>query len=136
MSLNQLAYKGGRGAGDHFHIDIVSGLVAPAGEHAHLVASGASAEFLGILLGRPLHKNSEHLSDVVAVALEAQLVLQGDDLVQPSGLHVGRNIVRIVSRGECPWSLGVVEHVGIVETDLAEKFEGLPVVLLGLRAEP
>ena len=116
-------------------MNIVPGLVAFSGEYAHLVASGPSAEILRIPPGRAFDQDLEHLADIPAVALEAQVVLKGDYLVQSPGLDLGRYVIRIMAGRKGPGPFGVAEHVGVVEPGLPEKGQGGLMVFFGLGTE-
>ena len=101
----------------------------------HLVLRVAAAEFFFLFLGSALHEDGEPLSDVGAVALERKAVLQGDNLLEPSGLHVQRHVIGVFASSEGTRALGVVEHIGRIEADGLEDGERICVVFFRFRAE-
>ena len=101
MLFGYCAKKGGGGAGLYLYVDIVPSLVAFSREHTHLVTSCPAAKILRIPLGRSFHKYLEGLSHIGLVALQAEAVLQLDDLVKPSGLDIRGDIVGIVPGRYC-----------------------------------
>ena len=65
-------------------------------EDTHLVRTGASAKFLRVLFGRTFDEDGESLADITFIALQTQTVLEGNYFIQPSGLDLEADIVRVM----------------------------------------
>ena len=103
--------------------------------HTHLRRTGAATQLAGTTLRRPFNQDLQLLSYIALVAFERESVLKIDYFVQTAGLHLNRDIVRVLSRRQGSGALGVIEHERGIEADLLEEIERLAVVLLRLRAE-
>ena len=108
-------------------------MVAPV-EHHHLVLLRASEELFARAFAHPFHQHLVSLSDAPRVALRAQLVLQGNQLLQPPHLLLLRHVVRQVARGISAGPFAVLEHEGRVVPAFAHERERKLVVLLRFRA--
>ena len=130
-----LADEGGRCASGNLHAGIVSGPVSTGGEYAHHVVGSAAAELLRIPFGRPFHQYRDGFPNPRLIAFQGFPVLQGDNLIKPAVLHIGRYVVLHGAVCKGARTVRICEHEGPVETHFLHEAEGFPVVFLRFRAE-
>ena len=109
-------------------------MVLSAVEDHDAVLFRAAEELVAAAFAGTFCQHLHHLTHLGCVALRRDFVLQGDELVEATYLHLLRDVIGQVLAGIGAWTLAVLEHEGRVIAHLAHQRQGQLVVLLRLAA--
>src|SRR5579872_7516898 len=120
MSIRLFDYfsdQGRPGAIVHFYLYVVPFSVEVIGfrKDDHLVLTVPAAPVISVLFRISFDQYLKRLAEVFPVLLQRKAVLQANDFVQPSFLHLFGYVVGIPAGGKGAWPLAVKKHVAHVE---------------------